>query len=213
MHSYRDPLTDSWSAIQVISTESSLNSWRPSIIADSIGQIHVVWDDQTDYDGSGSDYDIFYKKFVGPPQTPQLFPIMPNPSSSGIVNLYWSDVIGSENYYLYRKVTPISSLAGLSALNQTKESFYIDSLNETGSYYYVIVAENDYGESSFSNVEFVHVDFAESGTDLFSFISNELLIVAGILLGTQILFFVLGILIKSTSNNNSKGKSKGKSKK
>ncbi len=196
LYNYRDPLTDSWSSIQVICSISTMNSWKPSVIADKKGQIHVAWYDSTDYDGAGADYDVFYKKFVGPSQAPLLFPIIPNLSTSGIVNIDWSEVAGCDYYYLYREVTPISTLTGLSTHNKTTDSFSIDAISENGTYYYVVVSENDYGNSTFSNIESVQVDFADNGTDLFSFISNELLIVAGILLVTQIIFFILSIRIR-----------------
>ncbi len=38
---------------------------------DSDGNVHVAWDDDTDYAGSGTDTDIFYKRFeVSPPPPP-----------------------------------------------------------------------------------------------------------------------------------------------
>ncbi|MCE7742853.1 MAG: hypothetical protein GOP50_10400 [Candidatus Heimdallarchaeota archaeon] len=48
---------------EVVSTESSGKSYHPSQTIDSIGNVHVTWDDQTAFSGSGSDYDIFYKKW------------------------------------------------------------------------------------------------------------------------------------------------------
>ncbi|MHA1748246.1 MAG: ADP-ribosylation factor-like protein, partial [Promethearchaeota archaeon] len=54
----------SWSPIQVVSTESNLTSIFPSSIIDTNNNIHVVWMDESDYDGSGNEsnaYDIFYK--------------------------------------------------------------------------------------------------------------------------------------------------------
>lgn len=206
LYNVRDPLTGSWSPIHVVSSESTSNSWNPSIAVDETGQVHMVWYDPTDYDSAGTDEDIFYKKFVGPPQAPLLFPIIPNPRSIGTINLDWSDVACCDNYYLYREDTHITSLAGLSAHNVTTESSTTDTISENGTYYYIVVAENNYGLSSFSNEEIVQVDLAENGTDLLSFISNEMLIVGGILLGTQIIFFVLSILIKGSGSTKGKGK-------
>jgi len=53
----------SWSSLQVLSTESTEDSRTPSVAVDSSNNVHVVWYDSTDYAGSGTDYDIFYKRW------------------------------------------------------------------------------------------------------------------------------------------------------
>jgi hypothetical protein len=58
-----DVSTLSWSTTEVISTESTQISYDPSIVSDSQGNIHVTWEDYSDYDSSGTDADIFYKKW------------------------------------------------------------------------------------------------------------------------------------------------------
>ncbi len=60
-----DTSTDVWGTTGIISTESSESSYDPSIVSDTEGNIHVVWEDYTDYDSSGTDSDIFYKKWDG----------------------------------------------------------------------------------------------------------------------------------------------------
>ena len=55
--------TSSWSDTEVISTESTGNSYYPEIVIDLYNNIHVVWYDYTNYNGSGIDADIFYKKY------------------------------------------------------------------------------------------------------------------------------------------------------
>jgi parallel beta-helix repeat protein len=57
-HYYEDRMT------QVVSTESTDDSYYPSLAVDSSGNIHIAWHDQTDYGDSGTDNDIFYKKYV-----------------------------------------------------------------------------------------------------------------------------------------------------
>ncbi len=54
-------ITSNWTLTEVVSTESTLDVWNLSIVADSSGNLHVVWSDWTDYGGSGTDNDIFYK--------------------------------------------------------------------------------------------------------------------------------------------------------
>lgn len=44
-----------WSTTEVVSTESKMDSWFPSLSVDSIGTVHIVWYERTNYDGSGFD--------------------------------------------------------------------------------------------------------------------------------------------------------------
>jgi len=53
----------SWSDINLISSESDINAEASDIAVDSTGSIHIVWNDGSDYDSSGADNDIFYKKW------------------------------------------------------------------------------------------------------------------------------------------------------
>ncbi len=52
---------DNWIYIELVSTESGLNSFEPVIDVDSKNNIHVVWYEKSNYENSGNDYDIFYK--------------------------------------------------------------------------------------------------------------------------------------------------------
>lgn len=53
----------------LVSTESTARSIRPAIVVDTNDNIHIVWDDLTNYGGSGSDSDIFYKRWNNSTQT------------------------------------------------------------------------------------------------------------------------------------------------
>ncbi len=64
--------TSTWSTSEVVSTESSDHSGSPSIAIDSTGNVHISWWDITDYAGSGTDYDIFYKRSDGYIVIPEL---------------------------------------------------------------------------------------------------------------------------------------------
>ncbi len=55
--------TATWTTTEVVSTESTDNSWFPTIAVDGSGNVHIAWDDYTDYGGSGADYEIFYKRW------------------------------------------------------------------------------------------------------------------------------------------------------
>ncbi len=51
-----------WTTTEVVSTESTGISTYPFILVDEEDTVHVVWQDNTDYSGSGTDNDIFYKQ-------------------------------------------------------------------------------------------------------------------------------------------------------
>ncbi len=57
---YGDSLT--WGALELISSESDGVSQDPDIVVSDDGIVHVAWWDSSDYDSSGTDYDIFYKQ-------------------------------------------------------------------------------------------------------------------------------------------------------
>ena len=55
-------LNGNWTITEVVSTESTSSSLKTSVAIDPYDTIHVIWEEQTNFAGSGSDYDIFYKK-------------------------------------------------------------------------------------------------------------------------------------------------------
>lgn len=52
-----------WSPLKLISSESDGSSNVPKISKCVEGMIHIVWHDSSDYDGAGTDADIFYKSY------------------------------------------------------------------------------------------------------------------------------------------------------
>ena len=60
-YKYWNASSSMWTMTEIVSTESTDSSKRPSIAVDSAANIHVVWNDRTDYAGCGVDEDIFYK--------------------------------------------------------------------------------------------------------------------------------------------------------
>ncbi|MCG3254558.1 MAG: hypothetical protein KAU62_00655 [Candidatus Heimdallarchaeota archaeon] len=56
-----DASTSSWTSTEVVSTESTGYSYMPSLTTDSAGNVHITWEDLTNYAGSGTDWDVFYK--------------------------------------------------------------------------------------------------------------------------------------------------------
>lgn len=57
-----DAYAQSWTETQMIATESTDHTTEASVAVDSSLFVHVAWADWTDYSGSGTDTDIFYKR-------------------------------------------------------------------------------------------------------------------------------------------------------
>lgn len=72
-------------------------------------------------------------------------------------------------------------------------------MTSNGTYYFVVTAENEFGISSISNIEYVQILILPdlpggNNTNWLPFISNEVLTVAGILTGLMVLFFSLSLI-------------------
>ncbi|MHA1347740.1 MAG: hypothetical protein ACTSO3_15175, partial [Candidatus Heimdallarchaeaceae archaeon] len=197
-----DSISKTWSAPQLVSSVSTKNDYEHVFAIDPSDNLHVVWFDTTNYLGCGSDYDVFHTMFVGPPAAPQYLSASPNYSEDGVISLNWSDVGRTDFFFFYRETTHMTSSSGLTPIVKTNESNYIDTIEDIGNYFYAIIAENEFGNSSLSPVEDVQVD---STNQLLPFISNELLIVAGVLLATQLIFFIIAISLRKST-----GKTTGK---
>jgi ribosomal protein L31/fibronectin type 3 domain-containing protein len=156
-----DASTSSWTITEVVSTESTGKSFNPSLAVDTLGNLHIAWDDWTDYVGAGSDRDIFYKILTGSPATPELAFIVPNPTDIEAVFLDWNNVAWAINYHVYRSTSYIWSVEGLVPIATVSSSDYIDTVTSEGFYYYVVVAENFAGNSSHSNCQYVEVSITD----------------------------------------------------
>ncbi|GAG00157.1 unnamed protein product, partial [marine sediment metagenome] len=60
-YKYYDPHLGIWTPVELISTVSITSSMKSEIRIGSNDAIHVMWHDQTDYAGAGSDADILYR--------------------------------------------------------------------------------------------------------------------------------------------------------
>jgi uncharacterized protein YycO len=154
--------SSTWTTTEVVSTESTGPSTGPSMAVDGARNVHVAWMDNTNYGGSGTDPDIFYKKLVFAPNAPVLDVIVPNPDYDGIIDLNWNEVSGATEYYVYRNRSTIISVIGLTPIATISVSDYQDAIINSDIYYYVIVAGNATGNSSISNCESVVVDMVDS---------------------------------------------------
>ncbi len=85
--------------------------------------------------------------------SPVLEDILPNPSTTGEIALNWNSVINVERYYIYRSQTPIVSVTGLTPIAAVIiDTFYTDTLTNNGTYYYLVVASNQYQNVSSNEV-------------------------------------------------------------
>jgi fibronectin type 3 domain-containing protein len=83
--------------------------------------------------------------------TPQITEIIPNPSLSGNISLSWALIPGAINYTIYRDISAITTIFGKNPLDITEGNTYNDTQLLNGTYFYVVVASNSSGNSSFSN--------------------------------------------------------------
>jgi hypothetical protein len=154
---YRILYTDTnvWSKAELISMESTDfadYSLEPVLALDQADNVYFAWAEGKDgILGSGNDYDIVFRAYAGPPQTPFLQNIVPNPTESSSVTLLWQTVPGARSYKVYRGDLYIYNVDSMTELDSTSNSFYIDTLSAEDIYYYVVVAENRFGLSYISN--------------------------------------------------------------
>jgi parallel beta-helix repeat protein len=99
-----------------------------------------------------------------PPNSPVLQSI-PGPSTTGNVILMWNAVTSATSYNIYRATTPITTITGLTPLAMVLTGTnYNDYGLTNGTYYYVIVANNSFGDSIPSNCESVNVVIQSSSS-------------------------------------------------
>ena len=200
-------LENTWITTNVVCSEENTGfSQYPNIAIDGSGCVHIIWQDSSDLYEAGGDYDIFYRKLVGPPQVPTLASFSSNPTTIGNISVDWNNAIGADNYLIYRENSYIWSTEGLTPLQTVSSNHFIDNINITGTYYYVIVAENDYGVSDHSNVESIVVIDKEQEIGFFQSLRiGEILVLAGIIGGFQvILTLATYFIIKITTSSKKK---------
>ncbi|MBY9000016.1 MAG: hypothetical protein KGD64_03805 [Candidatus Heimdallarchaeota archaeon] len=213
----KDPNVDSWSEIRLVTSLSDNFASSVKLAVDGNGFVSSVWYDYANLLSAGIDADIFYKKFVGTPSIPILLTIMPNPTSEENVTLNWKYNTYVSSYSLYRSKSHFTSasIGSMDPIVTLSSNNFNDTLNETGLYYYGVVALNEYGPSSLSNVESVQVVEDGISDGFLGFLSSigiwEILTIAGVIILSQVL---ISLLISSIVKGGSKGgKNKGTTKK
>ncbi|UYP47614.1 hypothetical protein NEF87_003899 [Candidatus Lokiarchaeum ossiferum] len=84
------------------------------------------------------------------PNAPILSKIFPNPSTSSVILLNWTQVNGAESYNLYRHTGPITSINSSIFLKTVLTNMTEDQLPSNGEYFYAVTAHNSAGESPVS---------------------------------------------------------------
>ncbi len=193
VYQYKDKNSNLWSQLALVSLDPDSESYVPTILVDKFNHIHIAWYDNTDYLGSDADYDIFYRKFVGPPEVTILTPFDSGIIEIGNLTLTWQEVNSAESYQVFRDRAYIYSTSSLSPIATVSELRFTDTLDLSGDYYYTVIATNRFGESDSSNIESVTV-LEKSG--LFqSFNLGEIFILAGILGGVQLILTTIVIVL------------------
>ncbi|UYP45667.1 hypothetical protein NEF87_001952 [Candidatus Lokiarchaeum ossiferum] len=103
-------------------------------------------------------YDLEIDIVGNPLQAPQLYPITPNPSDSGYVQLHWSYDNEASFYTIYRESFEIVDVTSLTPIADfIQNNYYNDLITENGTYFYAITS-NAGGESTTpSNSESVDI--------------------------------------------------------
>ena len=73
-----------------------------------------------------------------------------NQSSDGSIILQWNYIFEAGHYLVYRSDSEITSVQGLTPIANVTGTSYTDSVSE-GTYYYAVVAVNEFKSSGISN--------------------------------------------------------------
>ncbi len=161
-YKYWNATSGAWTPMEEVSTESTGVFAKPTIAVDPAGYVHIAWEDRSNYSGAGIDFDIFYKKTLDLLDAPILAVIVPNPNFDGNISLNWSSVTWATSYYVYRDTSPITSIIGLSPIQNVTNTIWNDTISINGQYYYAVVAGNATHNSSLSNCESVLVQLPDT---------------------------------------------------
>ncbi len=155
---------DGWSNATVISDGASGIYWNDgfsqtvSIVAD-LNNVHVVWEDETNGIW-GSDREIMYTsiKIALPPDNFALSSNAESPDDDGSFDLLWTESLRAINYSVYQHSNYITDInISLTLVDEGLTNILLNlSEYESGPYYFIVEAFNDYG-STLSNNVFVEV--------------------------------------------------------
>ncbi|MHA1729982.1 MAG: hypothetical protein ACTSWY_14830, partial [Promethearchaeota archaeon] len=118
-----------------------------------------------------------------------------SPDDDGDINLSWNLVSGATSYNVYRYSSLITGINGSLTLVGSSVMNSISDLNQSnGTYYYVVIAINNYGESDPSNCEMVIVVINPSNSEI---VQESLLTITwiSVIIGLFALVSVFGIIV------------------
>ncbi len=156
-------ITATWSTTEVVSTESSGSSKYPKLAVDGSGNAHITWIDYTNYGGSGTDTDIFYKRWNATTATWSMTEVVSTESTitseyptiatdgSGNVHIAWDDFTGNNRDIFYKRwnVTTASWTTTEEVSTESTESSAAPTIATDGS----------------GNVHIAWDDYLTSGTE------------------------------------------------
>jgi 6-bladed beta-propeller protein/NHL repeat-containing protein len=123
------------------------------IMVNSSGYIHVV-------DGMYRVQIFKFSVYTGP-AAPTLNIINPPTSSTGIIDLAWSEPTLADNYSVYRHSEAITNQnlwAATRIANEISAATYQDSWQVEGNWWYAVVAHNENGDSTVSINQMVSIN-------------------------------------------------------
>lgn len=152
-----------WSALQLISSESGDESANPRITTGSDGSIHLVWYDYEDYLESGTDADIFYRKYDPNSHSWSLTDVISTESTG---HSYYADLeIDDSSDFLYLAWTDVTPVGGLGIFDNIFFKF-LDLDTETWSPVSVLTNDHTglayYPKIDVDSLGHVHVVFLDS---------------------------------------------------
>ena len=143
--------TKQWGTNGVLVCEGGSDQIFPQLCSDEDHGAFVTWVDWRNYN------DDIYACRLMVPYKPTLYSFSPNPDNDGIMNVHWDDSEGATTYYIYRNLSAITTISGLTPIGSTHEVSYTDTILIDNTYYYVVVAGNPAGNSSISDCKSVQV--------------------------------------------------------
>jgi hypothetical protein len=148
-YKYRNVTSSTWTMTKVVSTESTGSSYSPSIAVDGVENVHVVWRDNTNYSGAGTDYDIFYKLLFdnGYPYVSQPVDIIITALGYETINWTLFDDFGGGQFRVWVNDTSGTFYVWQNWTSWTNTTTYYISINRSapGIFNYTIVYNDTYG--------------------------------------------------------------------
>jgi len=174
------PNGDDWTTTEVVTYESSRRSDNHTLVVDHEGTVHIIWDEITEYGGSGSDNDIFYKyknnegywtnaEVVSTESS--MYSRWPSSviDDNGVIHIVWGDQYvysSTPSYICYKSKSndqPIADFIYSPSDPHPNEfiQFTDMSYDITG---YIVQWYWDFGDANFSNIQHPTHSYTTSGT-------------------------------------------------